>query len=123
MAKRCGKWSTSSRESSGCLPDVIGHRLVNGGPTITDRSLVDDAVWAELVACQDLAPIHNPPAIATIQACRQVFPGSAAGRGLRHRIPSDGAAARANLRDSSRHQSDSWASASTATTGSVTSTW
>ncbi len=57
------------------MPDVIGHRLVNGGPTITDRSLVDAAVWAELVACQNLAPIHNPPAIATIQACRDVFPG------------------------------------------------
>lgn len=63
------------RESPGCMPHVIGHRLVNGGPTITDRSLVDDAVWAELVACQDLAPIHNPPALATIQACREVFPG------------------------------------------------
>ena len=63
------------RESPGCMPHVIGHRLVNGGPTITDRSLVDDAVWAELVACKDLAPIHNPPAMATIQACREVFPG------------------------------------------------
>jgi acetate kinase len=30
---------------------------------------------AELVAHQDLAPIHNPPAIATIRACREVFPG------------------------------------------------
>ena len=37
--------------------------------------VVDDAVLAELLAHQDLAPIHNPPAIATIQACREVFPG------------------------------------------------
>lgn len=57
------------------MPDVIGHRLVNGGPTVTDHSVVDDAVLAELVACQDLAPIHNPPAIATVRACRDVFPG------------------------------------------------
>jgi len=54
---------------------VIGHRLVNGGPSITDHSRVDEAVLAELLAHQDLAPIHNPPAIATIQACREVFPG------------------------------------------------
>ncbi len=59
----------------GALPDVIGHRLVNGGPSILTHSRVDDAVLAELVAHQGLAPIHNPPAIATIQACREAFPG------------------------------------------------
>lgn len=63
------------RETPGATPDVIGHRLVNGGPTITEYSLVDDVVLAELIAQQDLAPLHNPPAIATIQACRHVFPG------------------------------------------------
>jgi acetate kinase len=57
------------------MPDVIGHRLVNGGPTVTDHSFIDDSVLAELIACQDLAPIHNPPAIATIEACREMFPG------------------------------------------------
>ena len=63
------------RETPGAMPDVIGHRLVNGGPTITEHSLVDDAVLVELLAHQQLAPIHNPPAIATIEACREVFPG------------------------------------------------
>ncbi len=63
------------QETEGGMPDVIGHRLVNGGPTITDRSWIDDAVLEELITYQDLAPIHNPPAIATIQACREVFPG------------------------------------------------
>jgi len=63
------------RETPDAMPDVIGHRLVNGGPTITDRFWIDDSVLAELIACQDLAPIHNPPAIATIQACREMFPG------------------------------------------------
>jgi len=62
-------------DTPGAMPDVIGHRLVNGGPTITEHSVVDDAVLAELVANQDLAPIHNPPAIATIRACRETFPG------------------------------------------------
>lgn len=59
----------------GAMPDVIGHRLVNGGPTVSDHSFIDDSVLEELVACQDLAPIHNPPAIATIKACREMFPG------------------------------------------------
>ena len=44
------------------------------GAVHTDYSLVDDTVLAELLAHQDLAPIHNPPAIATIQACRRSFP-------------------------------------------------
>jgi acetate kinase len=59
----------------GAMPDVIGHRLVNGGPTITERSQVDDEVFVELRRHQDLAPIHNPPAIDTIEACRTAFPG------------------------------------------------
>lgn len=63
------------RETPGAMPEVIGHRLVNGGPTVTDHSWINDSVLAELIACQDLAPIHNPPAIATIQACREMFPG------------------------------------------------
>ncbi|MHB8900392.1 MAG: acetate/propionate family kinase [Thermoguttaceae bacterium] len=63
------------RQSEGAMPDVIGHRLVNGGPNVADDAWIDDAVLAELIACQDLAPIHNPPAIATIQACREMFPG------------------------------------------------
>lgn len=63
------------RATPGTLPDVIGHRLVNGGPSITEHSRVDESVLAELLAHQDLAPIHNPPAIATIQACQETFPG------------------------------------------------
>ena len=62
-------------QETGVMPDVIGHRFVNGGPNVTDHSYVNDAVLAELIAHQDLAPIHNPPAIATIQACRTMFPG------------------------------------------------
>ena len=57
------------------MPDVIGHRLVNGGPSITEHSRVDNDVFAELRRHQDLAPIHNPPAIDTIEACRESFPG------------------------------------------------
>ena len=67
----------------GAMPDVIGHRLVNGGPSITEHSRVDNDVFAELRRHQDLAPIHNPPAIDTIEACR-VIPGSAAGCHFRY---------------------------------------
>lgn len=56
------------------LPDVLGHRLVNGGPAIAERCLVNDAVMPELDRAAGLAPIHNPPALATIRACRDQFP-------------------------------------------------
>ncbi len=62
-------------ERPGSMPEVLGHRLVNGGPSIDDRCRVDEVVMNELEAYRDLAPIHNPPAIDTIRACAKVFPG------------------------------------------------
>ncbi len=36
--------------------------------------LVDDAVLDELAALRDLAPLHQPPALAAIEACRARWP-------------------------------------------------
>ena len=109
------------RETPGAMPDVIGHRLVNGGPSITEHALVDDAVLADLSAHQDLAPIHNPPAIATIQSLPRRLSRPAAGRDFGHGLSSHDPAARPHLRDSPRTSAATWEFASTATTASATS--
>jgi acetate kinase len=62
------------QEEGGVLPDVLAHRLVNGGAALSDCCLVDDAVMVELEKAGGLAPVHNPPTIATMMACRERFP-------------------------------------------------
>lgn len=58
------------------LDDVIavGHRTVHGGDTFQESVLINDAVIAKLVELSDLAPLHNPPGIAGIEAAMIVLP-------------------------------------------------
>ena len=53
---------------------AVGHRTVHGGSTFVESTLIDDAVIDKLVELSDLAPLHNPPAIAGIRAAQQVLP-------------------------------------------------
>ncbi len=54
-------------------PDAVGHRIVHGGSRFTAATKIDDAVVAELAALQELAPLHNAPGVAGIEACRRHF--------------------------------------------------
>ena len=56
------------------LPDAIGHRVVHGGARFRDAVLVDDAVVAALDALTDLAPLHQPAALAGIAAVGRALP-------------------------------------------------
>jgi acetate kinase len=47
---------------------AVGHRVVHGGAAFTAPIRIDDAVLAGLDAVADLAPLHDPVAIATIRA-------------------------------------------------------
>ena len=54
--------------------EAIGHRIVHGGPRLTESVLIDDDVLAYLDSIEDLAPLHNPRAVAGIRAVRQLLP-------------------------------------------------
>ena len=54
----------------GMRPEAIAHRLVHGGAIFSEPTVVDDAVYAKLESVAHLAPIHNPPAMALLRACR-----------------------------------------------------
>ncbi len=56
------------------VPEVIGHRMVHGGAIFKEHVIVDEAAFAHLEEVQDLAPIHNPPALRLLAACRQLYP-------------------------------------------------
>ena len=56
--------------------DAVGHRIVHGGAQFHSSVRIDDAVIATLESLNELAPLHNPPAVQAIRACRAVL-GSA----------------------------------------------
>jgi acetate kinase len=63
----------------GHLPDAnligAGHRVVHGGDRFTESVLVDDEVIAAIRSFSPLAPLHNPRALAGIEAVRTARPG------------------------------------------------
>jgi acetate kinase len=54
--------------------DAIGHRVVHGGSRFTGPIVIDAAARAELDQLNDLAPLHNPPALAAIDAIGHLSP-------------------------------------------------
>jgi acetate kinase len=76
--------STAPGEESGELlrqilkegprPVATGHRIVHGGPELTSHVLVDDRVRTSLRYAADLAPLHVPPALAILDAARDLLP-------------------------------------------------
>ena len=52
----------------------IGHRVVHGGEKFKTSVIITEEVIEEIEKCSDLAPLHNPNAIAGIRACQKVVP-------------------------------------------------
>ena len=55
---------------------AVGHRVVHGGDTFHEPTLVDDKVIADIEACIPLAPLHNPANLMGIQVALKLFPGA-----------------------------------------------
>lgn len=54
---------------------AVGHRVVHGGRAFTGSTPIDDRVEREIGRLSELAPLHNPPALAAIGAARRALPG------------------------------------------------
>ena len=52
---------------------AVGHRVVHGGPDLSDPTIIDDDVLNEIKDLIPLAPLHNPGAISGIEAARAEF--------------------------------------------------
>lgn len=55
-------------------PDVVGHRLVHGGTIFKNHVIMKKEMFEKLLETRELAPLHNPPAIALVQACQKLYP-------------------------------------------------
>lgn len=54
--------------------DAVGHRVVHGGETFSGSVLITDQVMKALKDNIELAPLHNPPNIKGIEACKKHLP-------------------------------------------------
>jgi acetate kinase len=61
--------------AEGAPVDAAGHRVVHGGPDFDGPTVLDPAVEDELERLADLAPLHNPPAVAAMRALDALRPG------------------------------------------------
>lgn len=53
--------------------DAVGHRIVNGGDRFSKSVLVTEQVLKDFNQVINFAPLHNPPALIGIMACREIL--------------------------------------------------
>jgi acetate kinase len=72
-SRRMFAWlDTTGFLASGGL-DAVGHRVVHGGPHFVAPTRLDNDVITALTQLRELAPLHNEPALAAIQAAQAVL--------------------------------------------------
>lgn len=54
--------------------DAVVHRIVHGGQHFVRPTLITDETVGSLAALSELAPLHNPPAIAALRLLRDALP-------------------------------------------------
>ncbi|MBP1675964.1 MAG: acetate kinase [Bacteroidetes bacterium] len=54
--------------------NAVGHRVVHGGEKFNSSVLITDEVIQKIVECIDIAPLHNPPNLAGINAISELLP-------------------------------------------------
>jgi acetate kinase len=69
--KKCVGWL---KELSIATPLAIGHRVVHGGPNLTEHQRITPELLRELRAAVHFAPIHVPMALSLIAAAEQAYP-------------------------------------------------
>lgn len=55
---------------------AVGHRVVHGGEAFASSVIIDEDVMKAVNECIELAPLHNPPNIMGIEACRELMPNT-----------------------------------------------
>lgn len=55
--------------------EAIGHRVVHGGHKFFESVLIDDEVIEYIREFGKLAPLHNPPNLVGILACKEILAG------------------------------------------------
>jgi acetate kinase len=56
--------------------DLIGHRFVHGGETLTESIFVTESTISSIMDCLPLASIHNPNSFSVIEVCGDRYPNT-----------------------------------------------
>ena len=54
--------------------NAVGHRMVHGGEKFAKSVLLTDEVLEAFIACNDLAPLHNPANLKGVNAITEILP-------------------------------------------------
>lgn len=70
-----------TNEEYGVIKDMneisaVGHRVVHGGEKYSESVLIDEDVLKTLEEVSHLAPLHNPPNLTGIYACKELMPNT-----------------------------------------------
>jgi acetate kinase len=55
--------------------EAVGHRFVHGGTQFREGALVTPRVRSSIERLSELAPLHNPPALAILESAQRALPG------------------------------------------------
>ena len=53
---------------------AVGHRVLHGGEIFHNATIINDKELAQIESLKDLGPLHMPPNIMGIKACRELMP-------------------------------------------------
>ena len=53
--------------------DAVGHRVVHGGEAFAESVIFDEKVMQAINDNVEIAPLHNPPNIIGIEACKEIM--------------------------------------------------
>src|SRR5579863_6046086 len=67
------RWLESTLGKLASRLSAVAHRVVHGGEEITGPTIVDAGVIAAIERNAELAPLHNPAALATIRAVAKML--------------------------------------------------
>lgn len=71
--RAAARWVLARLRARSQKISAIGHRVVHGGEMFTQPTRITADVVAGIDALSKLAPVHNPPALEVISACREFF--------------------------------------------------
>src|SRR3989338_1562627 len=57
------------------MHNPVGHRVVHGGDRFSKSVLIEDNVIKAIEDFTELAPLHNPPSLLTINESRKILSG------------------------------------------------
>ncbi len=55
---------------------AVGHRVVHGAEKFQKPAIINDLVIKDIRECFEIAPLHNPPNLEGILACKKLLPGT-----------------------------------------------